>query len=290
MSPVEGCTHRVQHHHGTTTAYSTCRCRCDLCRAAHTRQVAGSFHDQHRGRPRLIPSLPVAAHVQWLRRLGMSMPAIAAAAGVHESTIHNLRRQETVSRRVAQNLASVTPPGIARYGLQRRLQALVASGWSIRALERRAGVKTGRFRQIACFDRAAVMLTDSAPIIVALYDELWDVSPPETTRAERHSRAYALITARRRGWVPPMAWDDIDDPTTQPAEGWERRPETSWTPRSETAEDALELLGQGCIPETICARLGKSPAAVAKALARTGHDATEFWALDGQRARQGRAA
>ena len=57
--------------------------------------------------------------------------------------------------------------------------------------------------------------------IAALYDELWDQQPPTHTRAQRVGRSYALTVARRHGWLPPLAWDDIDTDPAPPTAGQE---------------------------------------------------------------------
>lgn len=38
-SPIEGCQHAAKHVHGTSAAYTTCKCRCDDCRAANNRRL-----------------------------------------------------------------------------------------------------------------------------------------------------------------------------------------------------------------------------------------------------------
>jgi len=66
--------------------------------------------------------------------------------------------------------------------------------------------------------------------VAALFEQLWNVEPPTTTPSERHSIAYAKSSARRFGWVPAMAWDDIDNDPQPPNPG---RPSGSVRDREE---------------------------------------------------------
>jgi DNA-directed RNA polymerase specialized sigma24 family protein len=49
-----------------------------------------------------------------------------------------------------------------------------------------------------------------------LYERLWNTAPPQTTTAERDNADRARTAARACGWLPPLAWDDID---TDPERG-----------------------------------------------------------------------
>lgn len=49
---------------------------------------------------------------------------------------------------------------------------------------------------------------------------MWALEPPQTSPWQRRSVALAKDYAQARGWVPPLAWDDIDTddqpPTSDP--------------------------------------------------------------------------
>lgn len=99
--------------------------------------------------------------------------------------------------------------GIARKlpvrGARRRVQALMALGWPTRAIGREAGVE-GRVTIIYILDERNNTITRGLhDKIVATYDRLSMRIPPAgsgTTRARN--------SAARKGYVPPLAWDDID--------------------------------------------------------------------------------
>lgn len=61
-----------------------------------------------------------------------------------------------------------------------------------------------------------------ARAVAALYDELWDEPPDESTLRARISVSRSRNHAAARDWPVPMAWDEpeIDDPAAGLAESW----------------------------------------------------------------------
>lgn len=106
---------------------------------------------------------------------------------------------------------------IDRTGTRRRLEALHAVGWSGGALGRLLNLSVQAMFDARTLDRP--IYPGTAQRIADLYDQLWDKPPPETTPSERMGAAKARNLARRNGWPPPMAWDDIDDPACRPITG-----------------------------------------------------------------------
>lgn len=95
-------------------------------------------------------------------------------------------------------------------GTARRIQALVYLGYTFGEIGAELGVSHDVARHYAV-SRATVR-TATAQKVDALY-ERWSMTPaPESRRAK-----YARTTAARNGWVPPLAWMDIDDPAERPA-------------------------------------------------------------------------
>jgi hypothetical protein len=161
---------------------------------------------------------------------GMGVPRIQQVSGVTKGVLIRLvygcpGRGEPPSRKIrpgnAAKLLALRAPVLAdsalidATGTRRRLQALVAVGWSGAELMRRIGVLGTDFPKLLDRDRVLVR-TDRA--VRALYEELWDTPPPASTRWERATRSRALAFAAAHGWVPPLAWDDdtIDDPDAAP--------------------------------------------------------------------------
>jgi transcriptional regulator with XRE-family HTH domain len=92
-------------------------------------------------------------------------------------------------------------------GVRRRLNALAAIGWSRHALAAELGCDRSNVQKVVRSKRSA---PETVAAVRELYDRLSMTPGPH---------AAARATAIRRGWAPPLAWDDhdIDDPTAQPS-------------------------------------------------------------------------
>lgn len=123
-------------------------------------------------------------------------------------------------------------------GTVRRLQALGWCGWTRADIARVTGVHLtyeGR------------LVTDATAAAVArAYDLLSIMQPPDTFDNTQARRA-----ARRLGWAPPLAWDEIaiDDPDAAP-EGMNA------LRRLSIHEQVVELLAIGCSVTEIPSRVG----------------------------------
>lgn len=242
---------RAVHVHGSRTTYVVHRCKCRPCTEANTVAARVRRRAQAFGRyDKFVDGDLVRAHLRKLMAQGMGWKRIARAAGVAPSTTHQIiygkypHRPESpehrpprkkVRRDVAEKLLAVEldladGAQVDATGTNRRLQALVAIGWSQAELCRRLGV----LRTNCPLGREKVT-KGTADTVRALYDELWD-QPRSGGFAERARR-----TAKRKGWAPPMAWDDetIDDPAAQPSD-WAREDRH----RPIAIEDLLWLVDQ----------------------------------------------
>ena len=101
-------------------------------------------------------------------------------------------------------------------GLRRRIQALNDLGWSNYAIAARAGVGREQIRQWCMRPR---VYRTSYEKVSKVYDELSMTLPPERTRFERMDVTRTRNRARRLGFAPPLAWDNIDDPNERPKFG-----------------------------------------------------------------------
>jgi hypothetical protein len=77
-------------------------------------------------------------------------------------------------------------------------------GWTFNEIGRRIGT-TGQTLQSQL--RTSRVSYRRAVQIAAVYDELWDKPGPSRITATK---------ARRWGYAPPSAWDDIDNPLERP--------------------------------------------------------------------------
>lgn len=117
------------------------------------------------------------------------------------------RHMQAAGRRLATE--KVDPRAV-----RRRLQALIARGWSLGLIGAEAGVTAG---SVSLWLRSAGPVTHSTDQTVrAIYARLWSVEPPRSTTGERYAYSRARGLAEARGYVPPLGWDDIDNDPEPP--------------------------------------------------------------------------
>ena len=148
---------------------------------------------------------------------------------------------------------------IGSTGTMRRLQALAAIGWSTVELARQLGVTQGPLWRLMMQPHR--VRRETATRVAALYDRLWNQPPPAGRGV-----AYARNSAARKGWPPPLAWDDdtIDDPAAEP-----QGMRAHVGERGGTRESVAELLALGYTRAGIAQQLGITEAAVEQAEHRT---------------------
>lgn len=92
-------------------------------------------------------------------------------------------------------------------GVNRRLQALTAIGWTAERLGQRLGVSRDQVLDWQVRDRVTLTTHER---VATLYDELSDTPAPMDTPGDRHSAKLAHTRAAQHGWARPIDWDDID--------------------------------------------------------------------------------
>lgn len=106
----------------------------------------------------------------------------------------------------AANGRTYTVPSI---GARRRIQALLAVGWSRPQVAREAGWESsGALRYVM---RSDTMTRATHDRIAETYERLCMKTPPNEMVARR-----VKTWARKGGYAPPLAWDNIDDPNERP--------------------------------------------------------------------------
>lgn len=147
----------------------------------------------------------------------------------------------------------------------RKLQALWAIGWAGPVLGQHLGVGKARVGHLSRAMYPTVTRTIHAQVD-ELYRELCMKVPPTRTPTERHSYLRAKTTARKNGWVPPLAWDDIDDLTEKP----DRKLIAKKAPRTYRVDtdEWVYLVRGGENPERAAERLGVHIDAVEMAFRR----------------------
>lgn len=129
--------------------------------------------------------------------------------GKHAAAEALRRRREKVMGRWEQAWYPTT-------GVARRLQALVAIGWTAPALAVEMDLTVTAIRRILHFTFVSVE-RDTRHKVVTAYDRLWNIRPACDTAHHRAARDRAIARAQGYGWLPPLAWDDIDLDPEPPA-------------------------------------------------------------------------
>lgn len=222
-------------HDGSLVCYNLHQCRCEPCIAHRAETDARRAKLKAYGRfdTGLVDADPVREHLLMLGEFGLGYKRVARIADVGVTAVRNViwGRQDPgprkgqipkrIKRENAERILAVKPDisllaggtSIPARGTHRRLQALVARGWSQSKLSDRLGVNRGNFGVMMKRTRVTVALHRQVEV---LFDEIWDQMPPHT--AWRDSIAYSRTVryARERRWLPPLAWDDIDNDPEPP--------------------------------------------------------------------------
>lgn len=102
-------------------------------------------------------------------------------------------------------------------GTQRRLKALMALGWTQSDIAAELGITASRVGFIT--NKYPRVYRQTAQAVSELYDR-WSMIVPADTGPRRrgHNMRHEIARrmAARKGWLPPLAWDDIDDPDEDP--------------------------------------------------------------------------
>lgn len=186
----------VQHHFTTGVPM------CDACRDARFRYTKRLRRRIAAGERNRVP-LGEEAH-RLLVEVGPTQ--VANLAGLYRNGLYRLVKNgpEGQVLRSTRDAILAVRPSWTYIGVQRRVQALMALGYSGRVLAERLEVDYDGLLRLARRDVRVVKQT-YAPGIVALYDELAD-TPPKPSAGVTLARKRAL----ELGYVPPLAWDDID--------------------------------------------------------------------------------
>lgn len=175
-----------------------------------------------------VDAEPVRAHIRSLQSCDVGLRTIAEAAGVDRKRLQAIlngrtergtQPQTRVRPQLAQAILAVEPtldllPAktvIDGSGSRRRLQALVAVGWSQSKVAARLGWTPAN---IGALIGGRPVTAATARKVRALYAELWDQAPPEDGHRDKIAANRARNYASARKWPPPAAWDDdlIDIP------------------------------------------------------------------------------
>lgn len=240
---IRECHHKhANHQHGTYAKYVLDRCRCLPCRDANVEYERWRTRLKLQGRwDHWVDAEPVRARLLELTAEGVGYKQVCHITGLAPTTLGTIlygrhdrrggsfpqwcRREiaEQVMGLVVDPLQMTDGHVISSIGFRRRVQALVAIGWSYTRIAAEFGKDAS----------AVIRMTEGAGVtvrhmkaIIAIYDRWWDQDPVATARTpgERRGVTMARRLAAERNWPKPMDWPDdlIDDPQFRPGRGEEK--------------------------------------------------------------------
>lgn len=130
-------------------------------------------------------------------------------AGCREECCRRAIRNYNERRKVQKFRGLPTSSLVSATGTRRRVQALVALGWSMPYIAERSRIEVTYLRFILRENKQVTI--ETAVKVADCYRQLAMTLPPATKSRERQSVTRARRMAERKGWAPPLAWDDIDN-------------------------------------------------------------------------------
>jgi len=156
-------------------------------------------------------------HLNMLRDAGVTKIQISEVTGLGVATLERIMNgknrsnvvfKETEKKILEVKVTDFLPQGyrdIRTY--QRKLRALIAIGWSKRELAEQMGMKISSVTEIVS-ERHKYVLGETAKKIDDIYEKL-----SMTIGTCQFSKNLAV----RKRWLPPLAWDDIEDLKESPS-------------------------------------------------------------------------
>lgn len=226
------CLHEGQPHaHGQYATYTWDKCRCIPCKGAATAYEQDRVRQQAYGRwDNLVDAEPVRAHVLELMAAGMGLKRIAVTAGISNGAATKLIyglyakvegphrgckgrgelvrgpakrvRKETAEKLLAVTFEHSRGTRVDSADTARRIQALMAIGWSAAKVGDRLGIQPSNMTPLLNGTREVSAATAQA--VYKLYLELADQAPPEDTHRDKIAASRARRHAAAMGWAPPL--------------------------------------------------------------------------------------
>lgn len=166
----------------------------------------------------LVSTKPVRKHINALREQGATMGSIAAATGIHYQTLQRIMGSRSKCyTQTAEAILNCRPDTvntrafIDATGSRRRLQALMAMGWTKAQMADHMGIKPDTVTEIIN-DQPTVTPPVAAKIKAGF--SVMQMTFPAPGRAATYTQRWAA----KRGWMLPFMWDEdeIDNPKARP--------------------------------------------------------------------------
>lgn len=210
------------------TTLSVQGCECEGCERVRARRRKRAKNTALHGTHYLMDVGPVRRHIKALLNAGWTQRDISVHASVAQGSIceiaSGLRRfggdtvlRKSVRTSTAERILRLKPSDLrleARHrvpalGSTRRLRALACMGWGLCDFEA-YGLGDSNARDLRQGLRKTT-LVEIAVCVEKAFIDLCMTPAPEDMRHDAVRR-----NAAANGWLPPLAWDDIDDPNEIP--------------------------------------------------------------------------
>lgn len=126
-------------------------------------------------------------------------------AGCREDCCREARNYDERMRRKHRAVYGISR-SVPAVGTQRRIRALMVLGWTSRDIAERCGWTTPQ-AVTELLTARRFLQRSTAALVAATYEQLSMRPGPS---------AQNRLRAERKGWPPPLAWDNIDDPDELP--------------------------------------------------------------------------
>lgn len=182
---------------------------CEPCAIAARRLRKRNDLNKARGRG---PTVPLGRAWDVINQTPLNQLAAATGIRTHRLIDYRNRGPEMLVHRATRERIVGAGTNWTVVGLQRRLQALTALGWSMLAVSQEGGLSLESVKKLRRAKRRSFVRRDVAEAIVETYDRLHMRIPPDGP-----SKSKTLADAKLKGWPPPLAWTNIDDPDEHPS-------------------------------------------------------------------------
>lgn len=202
--------------HGLYTTYVNDRCRCDACKLANTINARKRRKAIAYGRGEVfVPIGPARDHLKALMAKGWSVGKLTEASGVgrHNITSALYGHYEKISATTLAMILALEDSGDRNFksvdnrGVRRRCEALQALGFSLNFQAKYLGVHIQNLFHIVNHDSCA---RETVERVSKMYDALAWTKPNPKTQQDKAGVTKAINKAKKFGYAPPAAWDDID--------------------------------------------------------------------------------
>jgi hypothetical protein len=232
---------------------------CDPCRRADVLASRRRSKRKAMGYVYTVDSAPAVNRLRMWRQGGASGNDISRHVGLSDSRAWELLNDPplVIYKRTADAILTTEGWPVTPLGITRRVRALSRLGYSAQKIAEAAGVHLDTVIDARRTVREFVALKVRDGILEA-YERLSGTIPASNGERDRAGITRTRNHAARAGWLPPLAWDDVDNPHEQPDAGWTEYSKQHGRPRANTIEDFDWLVSQGSSAEQAAAQIGVS--------------------------------